>query len=105
MKMSFFDRRTLNRYADALEGSYCRGVAGCTGCAGQCPYGVEIRDLNRCLGYAVGYGDTGLARENYNRLPSSSRLDACGECGECTVKCVNGLDLAHTIQRAKELFA
>jgi predicted aldo/keto reductase-like oxidoreductase len=105
MKMSFFDRRTLTRHADALDGFYCRGVAGCTGCAGQCPYGVEIRDLNRCLGYAVGYGDTGLAQENYRRLPSSSRLDACGNCGECTVKCVNGLDLAHTIRRAKELFA
>jgi len=80
-------------------------VTGCTGCQGQCPYGVQVSELNRCLGYAYGYGDMALARENYDRLPASSRVDMCGDCGECLVKCVNGINLTENISRARELFA
>ncbi len=106
MKMSFMERRRLSRYAEALndEGVYCRGAAGCAGCAGQCPNGVEIREVNRCLRYAYGYGDRDLARENYARLPRSSRIEACGDCTECAVKCVNGLNLTESVRQAKRLF-
>lgn len=104
MRMSFFDRRTLTRRAEALGGSYCRGVAGCTGCDGQCPNGVSVRDLNRCVAYAVSYGDPELARENHARLPEHSRVSQCGDCEECTVRCVHRLNLTATIRHAKELF-
>lgn len=105
MKMSFFDRLDLNRHAENLKGVYCHGVAGCTGCQNQCPMGVEICEINRCLGYAYGYGDLRLARENYAQLPASNRVDRCGGCEECQVKCVNGLNLSQAIRTAKELFA
>jgi uncharacterized protein len=104
MKMSFFDRRTLQKQAENLNGTYCRGAAGCTGCSGKCPFGVQICELNRCLGYAYGYGDMGLAKENYAQLPSLSRVERCGDCGECLVKCVNGLDLTDSVHRARVLF-
>jgi len=104
MKMSFRDHRTLQRYSERLEGNYCHGVAGCTGCINQCPKGVEICNLNRCLGYAYGYGDMALARENYDRLPASSRVDVCDDCDECQVRCVHGLNLTDTVRRARELF-
>jgi uncharacterized protein len=105
MKMSFFDRKTLIRHAENLKGNYCRGVAGCTECGGQCPFGVDICDLNRCLGYAYGYGNLALARENYERLSLSSRVERCSNCDECLVKCANGIDLSDTVRRARELFA
>lgn len=105
MKMSFFDRRTLYKHAESLKGKYCRGAAGCTECSGQCPFGVDICDLNRCLGYAHGYGDLALARENYERLPLSSRVERCSNCDECLVKCANGIDLSDTVHRARELFS
>ncbi len=106
MKMSFFQRRSLTRYAEAVddEGGYCRGAAGCTGCRDQCPYGVSVCDLNRCVRYAHGYGSIELARENYARLPESSRVDACGDCEECAVKCVNGLNLTGMVREARTLF-
>ena len=66
--------------------------------------GVNVNNLNRCLSYAVGYGDIGLARENYDYLPDSSKVDVCDECDECVVRCANGLDLTETIRRARELF-
>ena len=105
MKMGFEDRRILRRLGEGIRGKYCRGVAGCTGCQNQCPMGVQICEINRCLGYAYGYGDLRLARENYARLPASNRVDKCGDCEECQVKCVNGLNLSHSIRKAKELFA
>jgi len=105
MKMSFDDRQTIYKYSESIRDNYCRGVAGCTGCLDQCPKGVKICDLNRCLAYAYGYGNLDLAWENYRQLPRSSRIDVCSDCTECEVKCVNGLNLTETVQRAKELFA
>jgi len=105
MKLTFRERSELERYSAGLDGKYCHGVAGCTGCEGQCPYGVEISELNRCVGYAYGYGDIRLARENYEELPREWRVDVCGDCDECRVKCVHGLDLTRMVERAKALFA
>jgi uncharacterized protein len=106
MKMSFRERRSLARYAEAVDngGGYCRGAAGCTGCREKCPYGVDICGVNRCLRYAYGYGNIELARAHYSRIPSNSRAAACGNCGECQVNCVNGLNLTENVRRARELF-
>jgi len=105
MKMSFEDELNLRRYGELIRGYYCRGVAGCTGCMGQCPHGVQVNELNRCLMYAYGYGDMDLAVENYRELPESSKVEVCSSCGECLVKCVNGLDLTENIRRARLLFS
>ena len=105
MKMSFHEHRTLERYGMSIQQGYCRGVAGCTECQGQCPYGVDVCEINRCLGYASGYGDIALAQENYERLPESSRLDICDNCDECVVRCANGIDLTENIRRARTLFS
>ncbi len=106
LKMSFRDRRELTRYAEAVErdGGYCRGVAGCTGCEGQCPYGVSVREINRVVRYARGYGDPSLARENHDRLPAANRIAACADCGECVVKCVHGVNLTAAVREARTLF-
>jgi len=105
MKMSFEDHKTIHRYGELIKDSYCRGVAGCTGCLNQCPKGVRINDINRCLSYANSYGDINLAWENYRNLPRSSRVDICADCDECVVKCINGLNLTENIKKARSLFA
>ena len=105
MKLTFDDFRLLRHYGENTKGRYCRGVAGCTGCKDKCPLGVQVNEINRCLGYAYGYGDLDLAKENYLDLPRSNRIDICGDCDECAVKCVNGLNLTENIRRARELFA
>jgi len=105
MKLSFDDRQILRRYSESIKGHYCCGVSGCTGCKDKCPRGVEIHEINRCLGYVYGYGNVELARENYRNLSESNHVDICADCTECEVKCVNGLNLTENIQRARELFA
>jgi predicted aldo/keto reductase-like oxidoreductase len=103
MKLTANDRRDLRRYSDSLKGSYCQGVLGCTGCKDKCPNGVAVHEINRCLGYAVGYGDIRLARENFNELPID--LEVCADCGECRVNCINGLNLTSNINRARSFLA
>ena len=105
MKMTLDDRRTLMRIGESIRKRYCCGVSGCTGCKDKCPYGVKVNEINRCLGYAYGYGDIRLAHENYEDIPRSSRVDICSNCDECVVKCVNGLNLTENIKKASELFA
>ena len=105
MKLTFDDKRILRRYSENIKGRYCYGLSGCTGCIDKCPLGVQVNEINRCLGYAYGYGNIDLAQENYLDLPRSNRIDICGNCDECAVKCVNGLNLTENIRRARELFA
>jgi predicted aldo/keto reductase-like oxidoreductase len=93
-------REIENRFGS----SYCRGVAGCTGCMNQCPWGVKVSDVNRCLRYAYAYGDMDLAYENYSRIPKSSRVDRCTNCPTCLVRCVNGIDVDTMICEARKLF-
>lgn len=104
MKLTEEDRGIIRRFCADVDKRYCSGVAGCTGCADSCPNGVRVCEINRCLGYAYGYRDMELALENYRNLPSDQKLDACADCGECTVKCVRGLDIARNITMARELF-
>ncbi|MCE5250768.1 aldo/keto reductase [bacterium] len=104
-KLTLDDMNIIRRYCEDVKTRYCRGVAGCSGCKEQCPKGVRVSEINRCLGYAFGYGDMELARENYKALPREHRVEMCGDCDECAVKCVHGINLTENIGRARELFA
>ncbi len=104
MKLTSRESRELRRYGEALKGNYCLGVLGCDGCREKCPKGVAVHDINRCLGYAYGYGDIRLAHENYADIPSGRSADVCADCDECEVTCVNGLNLTENIGRARTLF-
>ena len=104
MKIELSERRKLHRFGNAINSHYCRGVAGCTECLHQCPNGVCLSDLNRCIAYANSYGDKRLAAENYDGLPKSSRIDQCSDCDECTVVCPNGIDTSRTVREARSLF-
>ncbi len=105
MPSRFGQRETTIKLGESLNKDYCRGVAGCTGCQDQCPKGVCVNDINRCLAYANGYENQGLAWENYRALPRTSRIEQCSDCDECVVKCVHGLDITRNIRLARELFA
>jgi uncharacterized protein len=103
MKLSFNDKAILQRFSENKKKRYCHGLNGCEGCRDKCPFGVEVKEINRCLGYAYGYKDMELALENYRELPFS--VDRCSNCDECAVKCINGLPLTDNIREAKKLFA
>jgi uncharacterized protein len=104
MELAYDHKRALRQYGEAVKDHYCCGLSGCTGCQEKCPKGVNVNEINRCLGYVYGYGNTELARENYDRLDPSSKLENCADCSECSVKCVNGLNLTENIRLARSIF-
>ena len=103
MPFTYADRRRLDRYAEAIAPFYC---TFCGACEAGCPRGVEISTVNRALMYAEGgYRDLHLARATYAELPRQASAAACVDCEGCSARCVNGLDIAAKMERARAVLA
>lgn len=96
------DAKVLASQLDRISPLYCRM---CGSCAGQCSQGLPVQDMLRHLTYADGYGEFAIARENFLELPEDVRAVSCGDCAECTVKCVNGVRVRERLTRAQEILA
>ena len=92
-RLTYFDRRRLERYAAATAGMYC---IGCGECAGTCPFGVDIPEVRRCAMYLDGYRDMALARENYRLLHANAAR--CLDCATCSARCVRRVALQPTLR-------
>ncbi|MGC1423559.1 MAG: aldo/keto reductase [Terracidiphilus sp.] len=95
------DEKILAAHLEQIKPLYCRF---CGECDGACAKGLQVADTLRILTYADGYGQFALARERFNELPSHHATVRCGDCTECTVKCLHGVRVAERIARAQELF-
>lgn len=102
MKLTRLDRKSLHRYSQKIDKTYCRM---CGGCSGTCRYGVDIAENMRALMYAEGYGDLELGKETFYQLPITAKATVCSSCDSCTAKCVNGLKIAARLQKANEMLA
>jgi len=100
-KMGWMDRKTLYRYSQAIDKTYCRM---CGKCSGLCPKGVDVQDVNRSIMYHEGYRDAALAMTAYQSIPSKSRPSACQTCESCSVQCAYGLNIHGKMRRAATLF-
>jgi predicted aldo/keto reductase-like oxidoreductase len=99
MKLTSADERALRNYSKAIDPYYCRL---CAECEKTCPKGVRISVVNRALMYAEGYKEHGLGRATFREADSAS---ACTGCNDCVARCVNGLDIAEKMRRARSLLA
>jgi predicted aldo/keto reductase-like oxidoreductase len=70
----------------------------CGKCLGQCPAGVKIADVMRCLLYHDGYRDVAKARATYRSLPVSA--SACIGCEACRVSCPWQVAIRPRLERA-----
>jgi predicted aldo/keto reductase-like oxidoreductase len=102
MKFGYLDKLILKRYGAAVKNYYCHL---CGECETTCPKGVAISTINRCLMYKEGYKESGLARSTYVEIPASISASACLDCRDCVARCVNGLDIAKKMDRARRLLA
>ncbi len=100
-KLGWMDRKTLHRYGQVIDERLCRM---CGRCAGQCSAGVAVGDIQRCLMYAEGYRDMGLAQSNYAALSAAENLQACRSCNGCTVTCAHGVNISANLRRAQQIF-
>ena len=103
MSFTYADTRRLERYADAISPFYC---SFCGKCESGCPHGVEISTVNRALMYAEGgYRNISLGRSTYAELPHQATAAHCIDCSHCSARCINGLDIAAKMDRARTLLA
>ncbi|HUK99353.1 MAG TPA: aldo/keto reductase [Nitrospirota bacterium] len=102
MPFKYADERILQRYGAAIKPYYC---TLCGQCEGTCPHGVEISTINRSLMYAEGYRSSELARSTYREVLPSASATACLACSNCVARCVQGLDIAAKMARARKLLA
>jgi predicted aldo/keto reductase-like oxidoreductase len=102
MSFSYADERILRQYSSAIKPYYCNL---CGKCEETCPRGVEISTINRSLMYAEGYKSGALALSTYREIPLSASASACLDCSACVAKCVNGLDIASKMDRARKILA
>ncbi len=79
----------LQRYEHLNASTQCR--QGCGICESACPAGVEIGNVLRTRMYAVDYGDTRFARDEYALLGTGA--EACASCSAkpCADACIYGL--------------
>jgi predicted aldo/keto reductase-like oxidoreductase len=52
-----------------------------------------------------GYRDISLARTTYAELPQMATAASCIDCEQCAARCVNGLDIAAKMDRARVLLS
>jgi len=102
MRLTLADSLILRCYGAAVASQYCHM---CGKCEETCPRGVQISVVNRSLMYAEAYGSPELARATYGGIPPKASAAACLGCGRCTARCVNGLDIAAKMARAREMMA
>jgi predicted aldo/keto reductase-like oxidoreductase len=102
MRLTLADSLILRTYGAAVASHYCHM---CGKCEETCPRGVQISVVNRSLMYAEAYRSPELARSTYDKIPLMASASACIDCGRCTARCVNGLNVAEKMARARELLA
>ena len=102
MKMTQTDARVLERYSEAINPYYCHL---CSACEAGCPSHVAISTINRSLMYLEGYGARELARATYQGIPPDKTASQCSNCATCLARCVNGLNIAEKMRRARTLLA
>jgi predicted aldo/keto reductase-like oxidoreductase len=100
--LSAGDEKILTAHLDAIRPLYC---SMCGKCDGACQKGLPVADVLRYLTYADGYGQFALGRERFLELSAEHQTIRCGDCAACTVNCPHGVQVAHRMARAQELFA
>jgi len=96
------DEQKLVARLERIRPDYC---SMCGQCEGTCPKGLPVADVLRYLTYAEGYGQFALGREHFLALPAALRDVRCGDCGQCAVRCPQGVEVARRLGHAQSLFA
>jgi len=81
---------------------FCRQ---CRKCLDTCPNGVDIPGLMRTHMYAKGYTNFDQARFTIDSIPEDKSLINCRSCSDCSVKCVNQIEVKNNINELKLIYS
>ena len=96
------DSKILMARLEEIGPYFCRM---CGGCQDQCQKGLPVADMVRFVMYADGYGQFPLGRGHFLDMSAEHQQVRCSDCGNCTVRCPNGVHVEAQLSRAQELFA
>lgn len=88
----------LDEYS-ALGKQFCTACNYCM----PCPSGVKIPKLFGIRNRYTIFGLQDSATRSYHRM-TEGLPDACNECGECEVKCPNGIPIISQLKEVAEMF-
>jgi uncharacterized protein len=92
----------MRRHAEATQCGYCAGCAGVCGAA--VAHRAPVGDVMRCLLYARGHGDVGLARETFAGLPAATRARLADlDYSVAEAACPHRMPIARLMKEAAEL--
>ncbi|MCP4724199.1 MAG: hypothetical protein GY863_04150 [bacterium] len=80
---------------------FCRQ---CRKCLDTCPNGIDIPGLMRTHMYAKGYTNFDQARFVFDSIPEEKSLINCRSCIDCSVKCVNHVEVKNNINELKLIY-
>ncbi len=77
----------------------------CGTCTSNCPNGLAVSDMVRCVDYYVDtMDDFELGMENYAAIGRAAGADNCIQCETCEAVCPSGVPVRSYIRRSKEIF-
>ncbi|UCG13628.1 MAG: aldo/keto reductase [Deltaproteobacteria bacterium] len=78
----------------------------CGTCTLNCPSGLAVNDMVRCVDYYVDtMDDFEVGKENYLAIDRRAGADHCEQCGMCENACPNNVAIRHYVRRSKEMFS
>lgn len=81
------------RLETTSAGSYCQQ---CGQCLSACREGLPVPALMRSYMYAHGHGNLGAAYDLLQEIDAPQ--GACRSCSNCSIRCVNGIDVADRVR-------
>lgn len=84
----------------SLGDKFCTGCGYCM----ECPSGVDIPGNFRLYNLAQVYGLSGWAPDQYRKMESPKRADACIKCGVCEPKCPHSLPIIRQLEQVNKYF-
>ena len=97
-KFGYYDRRLLDRYAEAVKPYYCRA---CNTCTEVCPYGTAIPSIQRYLMYYTNFQHKRTAVEKYADLLPEQKALYCDDCSApCEKICPNNIPVKEILTEA-----
>lgn len=100
--LSARERQALFRYVAENRKDYCHL---CGECERNCPSGIPVTTILRCLAYHEEYRKFDRAKNLYSILKPSQTPAVCQDCGRCEEACPYGVAVRQRLQDAHYLLA
>ena len=95
------ERALIQRVVRKYHELYPIPCTACEYCV-PCPNGVNIPRILALYNESTLYGDMGVSKYFYNRLPDKEKADNCKQCSQCEERCPQKISVADALAKAHQ---